>query len=276
MTDTQTHRSPGCRITHRFRYTYAGPVANVNQRLVVVPPPRVGAQRLRSASVEVSLDHTMRWHLDGQGNTVAEIRVPRVAESVEFVSTVEVEHDHSAHEPPLAPGAFNDPRWRQSTRLTTATAAMEATARDLVAHAATIETAAAEIARFVHGALAYCHGATDVDTTAAEAMRIGAGVCQDHAHLMLSMCRAVGVPARYVSGHLRGEGATHAWVDVLDPAPDGRRAIGFDPCNNRRPDDSYVTVAIGRDYRDVAPTSGTYEGPHAGWLTAAKTVEVLG
>ena len=91
MTDTQTHRSPGCRITHRFRYTYAGPVANVNQRLVVVPPPRVGAQRLRSASVEVSLDHTMRWHLDGQGNTVAEIRVPRVAESVEFVSTVEVE-----------------------------------------------------------------------------------------------------------------------------------------------------------------------------------------
>jgi transglutaminase-like putative cysteine protease len=274
VTDVQAERPATCRITHRFRYSYTGPVANVNQRLVVVPPRQLGPQRLRSASVEVSLDHTMRWHRDEQGNTVAEIRVPRVEESVEFVSTVEVERDNSA-DALLPTEAFDDPRWRRSTRLTTATEVMERTARELTARTTSTEAAAEAIAQFVHRTIAYCHEATEVDTTAAEALKIGAGVCQDHAHLMVAMCRSIDVPARYISGHLRGEGATHAWVDVLDPTTEGTRAIAFDPCNDRRPNGNYITVAVGRDYRDVAPTSGTYEGPHKGWLTAAKTVEVF-
>jgi transglutaminase-like putative cysteine protease len=152
---------------------------------------------------------------------------------------------------------------------------MARAAQELTACTTGTEAAATEIARFVHEALVYRHGATAVETTAAEALQIGAGVCQDHAHLMVALCRAVNVPARYVSGHLQGEGATHAWVDVLDATASGTRIIAFDPCNGRRPDTSYITVAIGRDYRDVAPTSGTYEGPHRGWLTSAKTVEVL-
>ncbi|MCU1343948.1 MAG: transglutaminase protein, partial [Acidimicrobiia bacterium] len=131
------------------------------------------------------------------------------------------------------------------------------------------------IAAFVHRAVAYRHGVTGVDTPAAQALELGAGVCQDHAHLMVAMCRAVDVPARYVSGHLQGEGATHAWVDVLVATNGGTRAIGFDPCNNRRPDSNNITVAVGRDYRDVAPTSGTYDGAHAGRLTAAKIVELI-
>ena len=88
------------------------------------------------------------------------------------------------------------------------------------------------------------------------------GVCQDYAHVMLALCRLRGLPARYVSGHLLGEGGTHAWVEVLLPDPDRLRAASwrspFDPTHGRGAGLNYVTVAVGRDYGDVAPTSGTY------------------
>ena len=97
-------------------------------------------------------------------------------------------------------------------------------------------------------------------TTAAQALAVGTGVCQDQAHVMLAMCRAVGIAARYVSGHLVGQGGTHAWTEVLAP---GVAPVAFDPCHGRRADARYVTVAVGRDYRDVPPTSGSYCGPPA-------------
>jgi transglutaminase-like putative cysteine protease len=89
---------------------------------------------------------------------------------------------------------------------------------------------------------------------------------------MLAVCREAGVPARYVSGHLLGEGGTHAWVEVLVADGDITRAVALDPCNGCRVDARYLTVATGRDYADVAPTSGTYSGPARGRLTATKQV----
>jgi transglutaminase-like putative cysteine protease len=71
------------------------------------------------------------------------------------------------------------------------------------------------------------------------------------------------MPARYVSGHLTGEGGSHAWVEVLRPDPHRRSqwtAEGWDPTHNRRTDADYLVVAVGRDYADAAPLSGTYEG----------------
>ena len=82
------------------------------------------------------------------------------------------------------------------------------------------------------------------------------------------------IPARYVSGHLVGEGGTHAWVEVLLPAPGHAvEILAWDP-DDRPADLRYITVAVGRDYRDVAPVSGTYCGPHAGSLSAARRVSV--
>ncbi len=66
--------------------------------------------------------------------------------------------------------------------------------------------------------MTYEFGPTSVRTTAAEAWSLGRGVCQDMAHVMIAMCRTQGIPARYVSGHLLGEGASHAWVEARDPA----------------------------------------------------------
>ncbi|MDP8936334.1 MAG: transglutaminase family protein, partial [Actinomycetota bacterium] len=112
---------------------------------------------------------------------------------------------------------------------------------------------------------------------AAAAVAGGRGVCQDYAHVMIALCRAAGLPARYVSGHLVGEGGSHAWVEVVVSSSavgggtDGRAlAVAFDPTHDRRARRGYLTVAVGRDYADVAPTSGTFEGLGPGVLSATK------
>jgi transglutaminase-like putative cysteine protease len=114
-----------------------------------------------------------------------------------------------------------------------------------------------------------------VRTTAAEALAQGYGVCQDYAHIMLAACRSAELPARYVSGHLVGQGGTHAWVEVVLPVGDGSGdaiAWTFDPTHASRGGLDYVTIAVGADYSDVAPTSGTYISRVAGRLVTHKRV----
>lgn len=111
----------------------------------------------------------------------------------------------------------------------------------------------------------YEPGATGVKAHLAEAFALRRGVCQDFTHIMLGMCRAVGLPARYASGYLYngpkdslvGAQASHAWCEVYLPFAGW---IGFDPTNNTLADERYVKVAIGRDYDDVAPVVGSYRG----------------
>lgn len=108
--------------------------------------------------------------------------------------------------------------------------------------------------------LSYQNGVTTVKTTAPEALKLGTGVCQDYAHLMLASCRCQKLLARYVSGYLYNNGfstATHAWVDVYVP---GRGWISFDPTHNCEQTERYVRVAVGRDYADVPPTCGVFVG----------------
>ena len=81
---------------------------------------------------------------------------------------------------------------------------------------------------------------------------------------MLALCHVLRLPARYVSGHLLGQGGTHAWVEVIVARGDHAEAVALDPCNGRRTDGGYVTIATGRDYSDVAPTSGSYCGTSSG------------
>jgi transglutaminase-like putative cysteine protease len=115
----------------------------------------------------------------------------------------------------------------------------------------------------IYGELAYEPGATHVQTRADEVLALGRGVCQDFAHVLIAACRCSGIAARYVSGYLydptlQGDNAaSHAWVDVWDPE---RGWISLDPTHNREQDESYVRVAVGRDYADVPPTRGVYKG----------------
>ena len=139
----------------------------------------------------------------------------------------------------------------------------------------TAEDTAERVCQAVSRAITYADGVTGVTTTAAEALAAGRGVCQDYAHVMLALCHVLRLPARYVSGHLLGQGGTHAWVEVIAARGDHAEAVALDPCNGRRTDGGYVTIATGRDYADVAPTSGSYCGTSIGRLTTGRRVGVL-
>jgi transglutaminase-like putative cysteine protease len=121
--------------------------------------------------------------------------------------------------------------------------------------------AAADVVR---NALRYESGATSVTTTAAEALQIGAGVCQDFTHIFLAVCRSLGIPARYVSGYLclaanhDERQASHAWAEALLPQ---QGWVGLDVANGLAVNARYVRVAVGRDYADVPPIRGAYSGP---------------
>jgi len=112
----------------------------------------------------------------------------------------------------------------------------------------------------IYATLKYEKGATDVTTTAEEALMLGRGVCQDFSHLMLAACRTQKIPARYVSGYLYNNGhsaASHAWVDVYLL---GEGWLSLDPTHNCEQGAEYVRVAVGRDYADVPPTRGIFVG----------------
>jgi len=112
-------------------------------------------------------------------------------------------------------------------------------------------------------AVEYRSGVTDATTTAAEAVAIGAGVCQDHTHIFIAAARAIGVPARYVAGYLLSENGlvesheTHAWAEAL---VQGLGWVGFDASNRVCPTERYVRLCSGLDARDAAPMRGAFLG----------------
>jgi transglutaminase-like putative cysteine protease len=254
-------------LRQTFRYDYDQPALGLRQRLVVVPPARHGsARRLLHRLTVSSAQAVVVSRRHRTGNVVAVVDLPLVRRSVEF--RLERHGPYRDHDLPRDAAA--DPRWLRPTRLTAADDAVRGLAGGL--HGKDPLETAEEVCARVHAALPYEFGVTSTRTTAAEALAVGRGVCQDQAHVMLAVCREAGVPARYVSGHLLGEGGTHAWVEVLVADGDITRAVALDPCNGCRVDARYLTVATGRDYADVAPTSGTYSGPARGRLTATKQV----
>ncbi len=129
-----------------------------------------------------------------------------------------------------------------------------------------------QLTEYVYQNFKYIQGVTSVSTTVDEVWQLRAGVCQDFAHILLVMLRLLSIPARYVSGYvcprennLRGEGATHAWVEAYIPF---HGWLGFDPTNNCVVNDLHVRLAIGRNFSDCSPVKGTYKG------TAKQTLEV--
>jgi transglutaminase-like putative cysteine protease len=272
------------RLEQTFLYHYSAPIQSLRHRLHVVPPAQHGPTTLVTSRLTIGgADvHRRRWR-DSAGNTVVRVRADRVEEYVRFIYTATLARQRDGASVLLDRAALADPHWRRPTPLTAPSEPLRALA---LASSPSGEppwdrlsglALADRLNQAAHDALDYEWGVTGVRTTAHEALLVGRGVCQDSAHLMVALCRIRGLPARYVSGHLVGQGGTHAWVEVLVPSADGRaaEAVGYDPCNGRRTGAGYVTVAIGRDYRDVPPTAGTYVGNAAGHLTTTRDLAVL-
>jgi transglutaminase-like putative cysteine protease len=272
--DWATARRASYRLRQTFRYEYAEPIKDLNHRLVVIPPARFGDQRRMYHDLQVELEEVRLEHrMDRFGNVVVDVFAPQVPTTIEFVAEVAVER--SASEPNVLAGGWPPDDWLlDPSPLTTPDERIHVAAEELSARAVYGLPLADTINDWVYRSMTYRHDVTGVRTTAAEALSLGSGVCQDYAHVMLAVCRAAGLPSRYVSGHMLGQGGTHAWVEVLLPAEGGRDAVAwaFDPTHASRVGLGYVTIAVGRDYADVAPTSGTYRSGGKGRMTTSKQV----
>ncbi|CAN5459044.1 transglutaminase family protein [soil metagenome] len=124
--------------------------------------------------------------------------------------------------------------------------------------------AAQQFCQYVFDTFTYRKGITTVETTVDEIWKIKSGVCQDFAHILLVMLRLNSIPSRYVSGYIcpnksgmRGEGATHAWVEAYIPFYGW---MGLDPTNNCIANETHVRLAVGKNFSDCSPVKGTYRG----------------
>lgn len=132
---------------------------------------------------------------------------------------------------------------------------------------------------YIYKNFTYKKGITTVETTIDEIWKLKSGVCQDFAHTLSTMLRLLNIPARYVSGYvcpsregMRGEGATHAWVEAYVPFYGW---LGIDPTNNCLANETHVRLAIGKNFSDCSPVKGTYRGTsnHTLDVTVAVTYE---
>jgi transglutaminase-like putative cysteine protease len=247
-------------INRRIKVLYSAPVTHCVRRLCVFPATSRAGQIVQEQHWQCEpKPQSAREYDDEMGNRILEIHHNRISRSFKFEMQCRVQREDKStpRESGLAPtgiGAF---------LLPSALCDLTPDIRDLttksiysVGKTVSTEQKAAMLCEAVYRHLKYFEGATDTQTTASQVWARSNGVCQDFAHLMIALCRAAQVPARYVSGYSPGEGRMHAWVEVL--------CDGFwqawDPTHNRRGRLCDVVVATGRDYRDVAPISGTYRG----------------
>jgi transglutaminase-like putative cysteine protease len=128
----------------------------------------------------------------------------------------------------------------------------------------TDSSALMHLAEAIQGAVSYQSGATGVTSTAGDALQLGQGVCQDHAHLFISCCHSRGIPARYVSGYIdsgsTGRAESHAWADVWVEEKDFTGWVSIDITHAQFASDVHCRLAVARDYDSAAPVSGVRRG----------------
>lgn len=250
----------------QFAYVYPSLVTDLSQRLIVKPKQAYGNQKLLDFKLGIEpIPLEKRFATDAFGNAIIELEVAAINDWTTFEVMFCVERYANLPAPTVTD--LEAKGLTQATIFTRANSRMLEVSSSLKLRASTPLELSERICDWVSNAMTYKAGVTGVATTATQALELGAGLCQDYAHIALALLRSAGLPARYVSGHMLGEGGSHAWLEVIIPNQNGKlEAIGFDPTNARRPNLGYTVVAFGRDYSDVPPTTGSYIGDHAGEL----------
>ncbi len=262
------------RIRHETRYRYDGPVDYAAQVVRLTPRDHEG-QRVLSWRVTDGGGRMLAGFEDGYGNRCHLATLGRRHDESAIVASGEIETTDTngivaGAADPLPPLYF-----LRSTEATAADAGIESLA---LAH----ERVADPVERLhrlmldVRARVAYEIGSTSVVTSAAEALARGRGVCQDHAHVLISAARRLGYPARYISGYLWDGAltapaeASHAWAEVR---VERLGWVGLDAANGISPTTAYVRVAAGLDYADAAPVRGVRRGGAAETLAVAVEVQ---
>jgi transglutaminase-like putative cysteine protease len=274
--DWSAVRGATYRIDQALAYEYESPILDLHHRLVISPRAAHGDQRRLNYRLWTSVGIPCATGVDRFGNSVAELAAKRIERGITFSLEATVLRSSYTAPHTVAAAEVNFPAWLRMRRMIRADGALAEVARELSARFRNERERAEAIVQYVHQTLIYTKGVTDVFTTASVAYSMRRGVCQDFAHVTIAIARASGLHARYVSGHLIGEGATHAWVEILVREVDDRCAVyAYDPTRGRPTSLRYVTIAVGRDYEDVAPTSGVFVGESSGKLTGTQSVSLL-
>jgi transglutaminase-like putative cysteine protease len=249
-------------VRYTTDYRYERPASRLVQLLRVTPMSFDG-QTMLDWRIDVDSDARLREHRDGYGNIVHMLYVDHPIDRLKVDVTGRVLTEDRAGVVAGVPSDLPPPVFLRTTRLTEPHGSLLTVAHALQSHDHDIRDILHHLNERINLRMRYDDEATAVGTTAGEAFEAGHGVCQDYAHIFCAVARLLGIPARYVSGHLfRRDGAnvqpaTHAWAEAWEPQLGW---IAFDPTNGICADDAYVRVACGLDYRDAAPFSGTVQG----------------
>ena len=244
-------------IRHTTRYRFDNPVIHALQRLRLTPKETQG-QEILEWDMEYENAHEELTYEDQHHNTTTLVGVEPGTREVTITCRGKVDtHDHAGV---IGRHAGHLPLWSflSQTRLTRPGPGMGKLVDDLQSHGGETLDMLHELSRATLDRVEYKIGTTNWNTTAEQSYAAKSGVCQDHAHIFIGTARAMDVPARYVSGYLMmndriEQEATHAWAEAY---VDGLGWVGFDISNGISPDERYVRVATGRDYRDASPVTG--------------------
>jgi transglutaminase-like putative cysteine protease len=261
-------------IEHTTRFAYTGPITETMMELRLMPLDGRG-QRLLEFALQISPRVKAATYRDGYGNLVHYFNLLRAHQKLRVTSRslVEMDGDHGSSDDHLV---WDFLRFRDPVTDEPGVRALAARhAPNDSASGPAVERALESLTVAISRDFTYDPAVTNVYTSVGEVLELRAGVCQDFAHLFIAAARAMGVPARYVSGyiHVPGaggvmEGASHAWAEAWVP---GTGWLGFDATHPVRAGENHVRVAVGRDYRDAAPTRGVYVGMATGAMTVNVT-----
>lgn len=249
-------------IDHHTRYQFSEPQARVVQLLRMTPADCRG-QTVTDWRIDINCDARLRDGIDGYGNLTTMLYIDGPIEMIELMVRGEVLTDDSGGRVEGCAETLPPLFYLRSTPLTQADDAISQLAADIAGRDGHRLEQASTLMTAVHDLISPVPGRTDRSVTAAEALARGQGSVRDCAHVLIAAARAVGIPARLVTGHcLDGPNAAshssaHCWAELFI---EGDGWVSVDPSTNRRPLDSYVRVAIGLDASDSTPLSGTRRG----------------
>lgn len=265
---------PKFHITHTTSYLYQEPI-NDSANQIMLYPIEDQHQEVIEHQLKITDNPLIETYKDYYDNTVGSFTNPGVHSALVIDSQLTV-----ITYPQLLPEDFTPQKqqWDELQKLRyqlpyinfllpqqfkSLPEVLQITKREQVLEQTPLQLAKA-LSNYVYQNFEYKAGVTTVETTIDEVWELQSGVCQDFAHLLLVMLRLVNIPARYVSGYIcpnkngmRGEGATHAWVEAYIPFYGW---LGLDPTNNILVEDKHVRLAVGRNFSDCSPVKGTYKG----------------
>lgn len=261
------------KIVHITKYQYNWPIKeSINE--VRLFPHNFSNQDVLDYRLLITHDPNVEFYQDYYGNRVANFNNLESHEEMVIESRMTVRVNHSLKIPAIDNTTVKDIGKEKSENINL----LRLNYPEVIQKQQEIEAilAAIDIAnkpiieiaqlcnQYIFDNFTYTKGITNIETTIDEILEIKKGVCQDFAHVLLQLVRTVGIPARYVSGYicpyesgLRGEGATHAWVEIYTPT---QGWLGLDPTNNIWTMDNHVKLATGRNFYDCTPIKGTFKG----------------